>query len=59
VSVLGVDPAVDRAALQAAMGIQLQEGGFVDELTVLETLELWQRLVRGPTGPGGCWSASS
>ena len=52
VSVLGVDPAVDRAALQPRMGVQLQEGGFVDELTVLETLELWQRLVPRPDRPG-------
>jgi ABC-2 type transport system ATP-binding protein len=52
VSVLGLDPAVDRAALQPRMGIQLQEGGFVDELTVLETLELWQRLVERPDRPG-------
>ncbi|QJY45941.1 ABC transporter ATP-binding protein [Pseudonocardia broussonetiae] len=51
VSVLGLDPAVDRAALQPRMGIQLQEGGFVDELTVLETLRLWQRLVERPDRP--------
>ena len=51
VSVLGVDPAVDRAALQPRMGVQLQEGGFVDELTVLETLQLWQRLVERPDRP--------
>jgi ABC-2 type transport system ATP-binding protein len=51
VSVLGVDPAVDRASLQPRMGIQLQEGGFVDELTVLETLQLWQRLVERTDRP--------
>ena len=51
VSVLGVDPAVDRAALQPRMGVQLQEGGFVDELTVLETLQLWQRLVERTDRP--------
>ncbi|MBW0119342.1 ABC transporter ATP-binding protein, partial [Pseudonocardia abyssalis] len=51
VSVLGLDPAVDRAALQPRMGVQLQEGGFVDELTVLETLQLWQRLVERPDRP--------
>ncbi|WP_219413897.1 ABC transporter ATP-binding protein [Pseudonocardia nigra] len=45
VSVLGLDPATDRAALRERMGVQLQEGGFVDELTVLETLRLWDRLV--------------
>ncbi|MHA6785849.1 ABC transporter ATP-binding protein [Pseudonocardia saturnea] len=51
VSVLGVDPATDRAALQPRMGVQLQEGGFVDELTVVETLQLWQRLVERPDRP--------
>jgi ABC-2 type transport system ATP-binding protein len=44
VSVLGLDPATDRAALRPRMGVQLQEGGFVEELTVLETLRLWQQL---------------
>ncbi len=51
VSVLGLDPATDRAALQPRMGVQLQEGGFVDELTVVETLQLWQRLVERPDHP--------
>lgn len=51
VSVLGLDPAVDRTALQPRMGIQLQEGGFVDELTVIETLALWQKLVPRPDRP--------
>jgi ABC-2 type transport system ATP-binding protein len=45
VSVLGLDPATERAALRDRMGVQLQDGGFVDELTVLETLHLWGRLV--------------
>ena len=51
VTVLGLDPATDRAALQPRMGVQLQEGGFVDELTVVETLQLWQRLVERPDRP--------
>ncbi len=51
VSVLGLDPATERAALQPRMGIQLQEGGFVDELTVGETLALWQKLVERPDRP--------
>jgi ABC-2 type transport system ATP-binding protein len=51
VSVLGIDPARDRAALRPRMGVQLQEGGFVDELTVQETLQLWQRLVERPDRP--------
>ncbi len=48
VSVLGMDPATQRHALTRRMGIQLQEGGFVDELTVGETLSLWQRLSDRP-----------
>jgi len=52
VSVLGLDPATERAALRPRMGVQLQEGGFVEELTVRETLALWQRLVDRPDRPG-------
>lgn len=48
VSVLGLDPATHHDELHARMGIQLQEGGFIDELTVRETLNLWQRLVDRP-----------
>src|ERR1700754_1884824 len=48
VSVLGLDPATERAALRPRMGVQLQEGGFVEDLTVRETLVLWQRLVDRP-----------
>lgn len=44
VSVLGLDPATHRNELSRRMGIQLQEGGFIDELTVGETLQLWQKL---------------
>ncbi len=51
VSVLGLDPATDRAALRRRMGVQLQDGGFVEELTVHETLALWQRLVDRPDRP--------
>jgi ABC-2 type transport system ATP-binding protein len=51
VSVLGLAPATQRAALRARMGVQLQEGGFVEELTVHETLQLWQRLVDRPDRP--------
>jgi ABC-2 type transport system ATP-binding protein len=51
VSVLGLDPATERAALRGRMGVQLQDGGFVEELTVSETLALWQRLVERPDRP--------
>jgi ABC-2 type transport system ATP-binding protein len=49
--VLGLDPATDRTRLRPRMGVQLQEGGFVDDLTVLETLQLWQRVVDRPDHP--------
>ncbi|MCW0213552.1 MAG: ABC transporter ATP-binding protein [Pseudonocardia sp.] len=52
VRVLGLDPGTQRAALRDRMGVQLQEGGFVDELTVGETLELWGKLVARPDRPG-------
>lgn len=51
VRVLGLDPGTQRPALRQRMGVQLQEGGFVDELTVHETLGLWQRLVDRPDRP--------
>jgi ABC-2 type transport system ATP-binding protein len=44
VSVLGLDPGTQRTELRSRIGVQLQEGGFVEELTVLETLRLWQQL---------------
>jgi ABC-2 type transport system ATP-binding protein len=52
VSVLGLDPGTDRAALRPSMGVQLQNGGFIEELTVGETLALWHRLVDRPDRPG-------
>ena len=51
VSVLGLDPASRRGELRARMGVQQQEGGFIDELTVLETMRLWQQLVERPDRP--------
>jgi ABC-2 type transport system ATP-binding protein len=51
VGVLGLDPATQRNELSARMGVQLQEGGFVEELTVAETLALWQRLAERPDRP--------
>lgn len=51
VSVLGLDPAVHRAELRRRVGVQLQDGGFVEELTVQETLALWQQLVERPDRP--------
>ena len=51
VSVFGLDPGTQRDELRARMGIQLQEGGFVEELTVGETLELWGKLAVRPDRP--------
>lgn len=44
VRVLGRDPRTDRVALSSSVGILLQESGLIGELTVTETLLLWQRL---------------
>ncbi len=44
VRVLGHDPHRDRVALARSMGVMLQESGFVGELTVAETLAMWQGL---------------
>ncbi|WP_031470131.1 ABC transporter ATP-binding protein [Sciscionella sediminilitoris] len=51
VSVLGVDPASGMPELRARMGIMQQEGGFIAELSVAETLRLWQRLTSRPDDP--------
>jgi ABC-2 type transport system ATP-binding protein len=51
VRVLGLDPVTQRAQLRSRIGMQMQEGGFIDELTVVETLALWQRLVERPDRP--------
>ncbi len=41
VSVLGLDPIADRAAIRRRTGILLQRSGFSGDLTVRETLRLW------------------
>jgi ABC-2 type transport system ATP-binding protein len=51
VRVLGRDPAVDRVALAPSVGVLLQESGLVGELTVAETLSLWQHLSGRPDSP--------
>jgi len=51
VSVLGLDPHTDRVALHRRVGIQMQEGGFVEDLTVGESLRLWRRLCARPDTP--------
>jgi ABC-2 type transport system ATP-binding protein len=41
VRVLGLDPHRDRRALRPRMGIMLQHGGFLEDLTVAETAAAW------------------
>jgi ABC-2 type transport system ATP-binding protein len=48
VSLLGLDPVHDRAAVRPRVGIMLQESGFAGELTVAETVRLWLRLSSSP-----------
>jgi ABC-2 type transport system ATP-binding protein len=51
VRVLGLDPTERGVDLRHRLGIMLQEGGFVGELTTLETLRLWRQLVSRPDDP--------
>jgi ABC-2 type transport system ATP-binding protein len=44
VRVLGRDPHTDRVALAPSVGVLLQESGLIGELTVAESLSLWQHL---------------
>jgi ABC-2 type transport system ATP-binding protein len=44
VSVLGLDPATASGALRARLGVQLQTTAFMNELTVVETLRLFEAL---------------
>jgi ABC-2 type transport system ATP-binding protein len=44
-SVLGLDPIADRAALRRRTGILLQRSGFSGDLTVRETLRMWSATV--------------
>jgi ABC-2 type transport system ATP-binding protein len=48
VRVLGLDPVRDRQAVRPRTGVMLQQGGFSDALTVLETVELWRSLTARP-----------
>jgi ABC-2 type transport system ATP-binding protein len=45
VRVLGHDPYQDRRALRPRLGIMLQDGGFLGDLTVAETVDLGRGLV--------------
>ncbi|MFD0884277.1 ABC transporter ATP-binding protein [Streptosporangium algeriense] len=44
VRVLGLDPVRQRRDLRPRVGIMLQEGGFLGDLTVAETVGLWKGL---------------
>jgi ABC-2 type transport system ATP-binding protein len=45
VRVLGMDPITDRAAVRRRTGVLLQRSGFVADLTVTETLQMWAATV--------------
>lgn len=53
VSVLGLDPRRDRAALRAVLGIQLQASELPDKLRVREAVELFASFYPAPADPGG------
>jgi ABC-2 type transport system ATP-binding protein len=48
VTVLGMDPIRDRAAVRTRTGVMLQNGGFTGALTVRETVEIWRSLTARP-----------
>ncbi|MEV6898054.1 ABC transporter ATP-binding protein [Amycolatopsis sp. NPDC051372] len=43
VRVFGVDPASEREEVAPRVGIMLQEAGFFDDLTVVESIRAWRR----------------
>ena len=51
VSVLGLDPRRDRDALRQVLGVQLQESGLPDKLTVREALALFASFYERPADP--------
>lgn len=48
VRVLGQDPVADRAGVRRRTGVLLQRTGFVGDLTVAETLQMWASTVTAP-----------
>ena len=48
VRVLGCDPCRERALVRRRMGIMLQEGGFLSDLTVAETGRMWAGTLSAP-----------
>lgn len=51
VRVLGLDPHRDRRRLAGDVSAMLQDSGFAGDLTVAESLRMWQRLHAGRVGP--------
>ncbi|MFB9893041.1 ABC transporter ATP-binding protein [Planobispora takensis] len=51
VRVLGLDPIRQHRELRPRVGIMLQEGGFLGDLTVAETVDLWKGLSRDAGRP--------
>ncbi|MDK8718968.1 ABC transporter ATP-binding protein [Corynebacterium pseudodiphtheriticum] len=48
VKVFGQDPFVDKALIRPRMGIMLQSGGLPSQLTVQETIKMWQGTCSNP-----------
>ena len=48
VRVFGLDPIADRAAVRGLLGVQLQESGFQDRLTVREIVDTYRGLYPDP-----------
>jgi ABC-2 type transport system ATP-binding protein len=51
ISVLGLDPQVDRDVLHPLVGVQLQFSTFPDKLRVREILDMYQSFYPNPTNP--------
>ena len=51
ISVLGLDPQVDRDALHPFVGVQLQSSTFPDKLRVSEILDMYQSFYSNPANP--------
>lgn len=51
VEVFGRDPFVDRDLVRPKMGIMLQSGGLPTQLTVRETIKMWQGTCSNPRDP--------
>ncbi|MFD4790630.1 ABC transporter ATP-binding protein [Streptomyces sp. NPDC058459] len=47
VRVLGHNPFTERAAVRPRIGVMLQEGGFPSDLTVAETVQMWEGVTSG------------